>query len=93
MTASAATVNVGWLVGRGMLLTASRLNHGLYIYTYIRIYVRGLNTGLEALMEVQFGSVPFSSLQYKTVSVRSEKPVCAPPRFPNFAFETVPMFV
>ena len=41
-------------------------------------------------------SVQFSSVQFKMVSMCSEKPVCAPPRlseFPNVVFETVPMFV
>ena len=41
--------------------------------------------------------VQFSSVQFKRVSMRSEKPICAPPHLsemsPNVAFETVPMFV
>ena len=39
--------------------------------------------------------VEFSSVQLKTASMRSEKPICAPPRplrsFLNVAFETVPV--
>ena len=41
-----------------------------------------------------FGCVNLT--QFKMVSMRSEKPICSPPRlrsFPNVAFETVPMFV
>ena len=36
------------------------------------------------------------SVQFSMVSMRSEKPICAPPRlkcFPKVAFETVPLFV
>ena len=39
----------------------------------------------------------FNSVQFKTASMRSERPICAPLRASevsqNFAFETVPMFV
>ena len=41
--------------------------------------------------------VHFSLVRFKTVSMRSEKPVGAPPRLsdviPNVSFETVPTFV
>ena len=40
---------------------------------------------------VPFSSVQFSSVQFKIVSMRSGRPICAPPRhsesFPNVAFE------
>ena len=39
----------------------------------------------------------YRSIQFKMASVRSEKPICAPPRLsefsPNVAFETDAMFV
>ena len=40
--------------------------------------------------------ISFLSVQFKMVSMRSEKPICAPPTlgsFLNVAFETVPIFV
>ena len=45
----------------------------------------------------RYTELQFSSVQFRTVSMRSGKPIRAPPRLsevsPNVAFETVPMLV
>ena len=60
-----------------------------------------LSMGLEKRNSIFFHtalcrSVQFSSVQFKMVSMRSEKSISAPPRlrsFPNVTYETGPMFV
>ena len=51
----------------------------------------------QSSVEADVVRVQFCSVQFKMVSIRLEKPICAPPpslrSFPNFAFETVPVFV
>ena len=59
----------------------------------------GLSVPWQPLSAASHWTKQISSVQFKMVSLHSEKPICIPPHlaslrsFPNLAFEMVPMFV
>ena len=69
-------------------------HHYHHHHWIIVVYVTKGSTTPEVLKVCPHSDVDPSLVQFKMVSKRSEKPIlCTLSRFPNIAFETVPMFV